>query len=657
MLLPYLKGKVWERLHDHGFRYQTLAEGLYDLEMVLKLEKKNEKQFNNKHSSNKLRFSGQCNYCHKQGHKRVECRKRINDKQQTPMVNENSTYRRNNFIKKNNSVDLPLIGIGIDGGNYTALLDTGANIDIIRESVALRHNCEIKPNNNVIRQVFGSETKTLGSVNVKIMLKKKTYVLKLMCVKEIYIDNIYDIILDANSIAKLNMNINLSKKEVTIDNKLVDLIEVVSFKTFNISNLMLKQPVIDMVESINKICDIKPKLKEFIDKSDEHVESVFTASRQQFLTNTPHKFVKYQVPIKLRKYFDEELDYLIENKIIVPSDTPYLHNMILVKKSDNTYRTCIDRRETNKVTVVDQYPVGDLRETLSSLQGYTLFSTIDIKKAFQLIAIQPENQDCFGIYSYRGTYKYTKLPFGYVNSAQIFQRSIDSCLLKRELTKYAKAYFDDILVKTNLSVEHHLEVVASVLSVLMESRLSINLKKCKIACKAIEFLGHLIDGNRMSPSHANKECIKNMKVDKSITGIKRFLGATGFFCNLIPNYSYLCQPLTDLLSPKNKFTWTSVQDKAVEVLKSALSKCVVSHPNFNEPFEIYIDSSLFHHGAVIMQRDSNNVLVLVRFWSMKRKFTKKHRLSVYVELEGIVQLCRKFKYYLLGNKNIIQGVP
>uniref|UniRef100_A0A0K0FBS9 Endonuclease n=1 Tax=Strongyloides venezuelensis TaxID=75913 RepID=A0A0K0FBS9_STRVS len=671
MMLPFLKGRAWSRLYNHGYRYQTLSEGLYDLECAVKIDKPAEKSRLNKNSQITQKFTGECNYCHKVGHKAARCHTRINDAKKalntTADITKNTSnvsnssnkyqpqiYHRNNFILKSENVKLPLIEVNISKGCYTALIDTGANVGIIRESITLRHGLEVTPCDDIVRQTFGTESRSLGKTVVSVKIKDKICELELLCVKDIYMDDIYDLLLDTNAIVKFNLNINLAQKKIIMDKKSIDLIEVVKPNSHNMNNIMLREPMISNEEAFKKLNEVLPKLPEFYESCNSYTESVFTAPRQSFYTDIPHKFVRYHIPVKLLKYIDEELDYLIDNKIIIPSDTPYLHNMILVKKSDNTYRPCSDMRETNKITVVDQYPVADLRETLSSLQGYTLFSTIDIKKAFQLIAIQPEDQPRFGIYCHRGTFQYTKLPFGYVNSAQIFQRAIDSCLQKGNLNKVAKAYFDDILVRTNQSIEHHIKTVASVLSVLIECNLAVNFKKCRFACKSIEFLGHLIDGNGMSPSHANRECIRNMKIEKSITGIKRFLGATGFFCNLIPSYSRLCEPLTFLLSPKNQFKWTNSQDKAIEALKSALiENCTVAHPNFNLPFEIYVDSSMSHHGAVIMQRDKNNVLLPVRYWSMKRKFTKKHRSSVYVELEGIVQLCRRFKYYLLGNKNIV----
>uniref|UniRef100_A0A0K0FFF9 RNA-directed DNA polymerase n=1 Tax=Strongyloides venezuelensis TaxID=75913 RepID=A0A0K0FFF9_STRVS len=349
---------------------------------------------------------------------------------------------------------------------------------------------------------------------------------------------------------------------------------------------------------------------------------------------------------------DDEIDKLIEMGIIIPMETPYLHNLILVRKSNDEYRPCLDMRPTNAVTVVDSYPVGNMHEILSDLYGNTLFSSLDIRQAYYQISIPKINQVRFGLYTDRGTYVYTRLPFGYVNSGQIIQRYLDRVLGLGHLRCFARAYYDDIIIKTHSGLEDHLIKVGEVMEALSKKRLSLNIQKCQIAHDSPEFLGQLITPQGIQPAYGNKQTIKNLRVERSITGIKRFLGCIGFFNYIIPNYSKMCGPLTFPLSKRNKdgkWSWTSEQDDAVDKLKKILlSDERVVHPQFDKPFYVYVDSSELYHGAVICQEDSHGKLKVVRYWSKKRTHSKKLRSSVYIELQGIVEVVRKFRNYFIG---------
>ena len=53
---------------------------------------------------------------------------------------------------------------------------------------------------------------------------------------------------------------------------------------------------------------------------------------------------------------------MVEDGVARPSNSPWAHNVILVKKKDGIQRFVVDYRELNKVTVKDSYPMPDVRE-------------------------------------------------------------------------------------------------------------------------------------------------------------------------------------------------------------------------------------------------------------------------------------------------------
>ena len=61
-------------------------------------------------------------------------------------------------------------------------------------------------------------------------------------------------------------------------------------------------------------------------------------------------------------------------------------------------------------------------------------------------------------------------------------------------------------------------------------------------------------------------------------------------------------PLTKLMSPKLPFKWTDVEQKAFDEIKEHISsESLLTHPDFNKPFDVYTDASDRQLGAVILQ--------------------------------------------------------
>ena len=56
------------------------------------------------------------------------------------------------------------------------------------------------------------------------------------------------------------------------------------------------------------------------------------------------------------------------------------------------------------------------------------------------------------------------------------------------------------------------------------------------------------------------------------------------------------------LTGKGSFVWTDRQQNAFDTLKSVMAAdCLNAYPDYNKPFEIYIDASNHQLGATIIQ--------------------------------------------------------
>ena len=78
--------------------------------------------------------------------------------------------------------------------------------------------------------------------------------------------------------------------------------------------------------------------------------------------------------------------------MIQPSDSPWSPPIVLAKKKDGSVRFCIDYRKVNSVTWKDAYPLPRIDDTLDTLAGSKLFSTLDLITGYWQVEIAEQDR-------------------------------------------------------------------------------------------------------------------------------------------------------------------------------------------------------------------------------------------------------------------------
>ena len=136
---------------------------------------------------------------------------------------------------------------------------------------------------------------------------------------------------------------------------------------------------------------------------------------------------------------------MLEMGVIERSEAPYASPLVLVKKSDNTYRVCVNFKELNKITVFDPQPMMSPDDIFPRLAGSKIYSSFDFCKGYYGIPMQEESKDYTTFVCSRGLMRFKVMPFGIVNSGSTYNRMIRKLL---DGSHNLESYVDDVLRHT-----------------------------------------------------------------------------------------------------------------------------------------------------------------------------------------------------------------
>ena len=349
-----------------------------------------------------------------------------------------------------------------------------------------------------------------------------------------------------------------------------------------------------------------------------------------------------------RESVEKEFLQLEKSGVIRRSSSGWASPLHIVTKKDGSYRPCGDYRQLNLHTIHDAYPMPLIKDVVSRFSGSTVFSSIDLSKAYHQFPVNPEDIPKTAVTTPFGNFEYLFMPFGLRNAAQTLQRFMDTIF--RDVP-YASAYLDDIIVASTNNHSHS-EHLHKVLTILNDNNLQINLDKCSFFQERIRFLGHILSASGSEPFPERLDVIRRFPLPTTVTQLRSFLGTVNYCHRFIPNSSNLTAPLSALnKGHKNTvITWTAQSRQAFEIVKDSLSNIRTLHyPSPDLPYTLTTDASDIAAGAVLHQlKDSTPQPI--EFFSRKFSITESKYSTFDRELLAVYLAVRHFSHLLEGRK-------
>jgi RNase H-like domain found in reverse transcriptase/Reverse transcriptase (RNA-dependent DNA polymerase) len=389
----------------------------------------------------------------------------------------------------------------------------------------------------------------------------------------------------------------------------------------------------------------------------ENSDLTFTSKVKHQIRTTDDRPIyskSYRYPRAMQQEINDQIQKLLDDKIIRPSISPYSSPVWVVpKKLDASgkrkHRMVIDYRKLNEVTVEDKYPIPRIDEILDNLGKCTYFTTLDLAQGFHQIEVDSNSIEKTAFSVNNGHFEYLRMPFGLKNAPATFQRMMDE-ILKEYLYRFCFVYMDDIVIFSK-SLHDHIIHIKMIFQKLRNVNLKIQLDKSEFLCKEVAFLGHLITPEGIKPNPSKIDAIQKYPIPRTIKEIKSFMGLVGYYRRFISNFAKLTSPLTKCLKKGSKI---NINDpdyiESFENCKELLINApILKYPDFEKPFRLTTDASNVAIGGVLSQNNQP-----IGYYSRTLNSAEKNYSTIEKELLAVIACCKHFRPYLFGKKFTIE---
>lgn len=344
----------------------------------------------------------------------------------------------------------------------------------------------------------------------------------------------------------------------------------------------------------------------------EYIEVTRPAPAQEPKHSVLHHIVTKKPPVAERarrlspvraRAARKEFEHLLAEGICEQSSSEWASPLHMILKKDKSWRPCGDYRRLNKITVPGRYPVPHIHDFAHRLNGSSIFTTLDLTKAFHQIPIAPEDRCKTAIITLFGLYEFKRMTFGLCNAAQSFQRLMDTVLRGLD---YAFCYIDDILIASKDQQQHE-QHIREVLKRLQRHGLSINLPKCVFGAAEVHYLGFCINKDGITAIRDRVTAIMDYPKPKTVMELCRFLDLINFYRRFVKNAAAAQAPLHSLTEgavkrDKRPIKWNPETEHAFTECKRQLSEAtLLVHPLEGAPLLLCTDASDVAMGATLQQ--------------------------------------------------------
>ncbi|GKC46295.1 reverse transcriptase domain-containing protein [Tanacetum coccineum] len=298
----------------------------------------------------------------------------------------------------------------------------------------------------------------------------------------------------------------------------------------------------------------------------------------------------------------------------------WLSNPVMVKKSDGSWRMCVDFTDLNKACPQDCYPLPEIDWKVESLCGYPFKCFLKVYKGYHQIQMAKDDEEKTAFHTSQGVYCYTKMPFGLKNAGATYQRLVDNAF-EGQVGRNLEVYVDDLVIKSHTEDELVRDIVET-FRALRKINMKLNPKKCTFGATEGMFLGYLIEPDGIKPCPEKTKAVIQLPSPRTMKEVHSLNGKLAGLNRFLSKSADKSLPLFKTLkkcTKKGDFCWTTEAEEAFTQHIAALPTLVAPRPG--EELIMYLSAT---HGAIsaVLLTDRDSVQTPVYFVSKALKETE-----------------------------------
>ena len=130
--------------------------------------------------------------------------------------------------------------------------------------------------------------------------------------------------------------------------------------------------------------------------------------------------------------------------------------------------------------------------------------------------------------------------------------------------------------------------------------------KCNFLKRHIQYLGHIVLGEGITPLLEKLISIQKMLPPKNPKEIKQFVGLIVYYRKFVPRFSDLARPLNALTRKNVELEWTQKCQESFKLLKTNLvTDPILTYPDPNLPYVLFTDASKYAWACILTQEKTH----------------------------------------------------
>jgi hypothetical protein len=182
--------------------------------------------------------------------------------------------------------------------------------------------------------------------------------------------------------------------------------------------------------------------------------------------------------------------------------------------------------------------------------------------------------------------------------------------------------------------------------------MTLKLSKCSFGKKEIEYLGFIVGNGKIVPNPSKVQALVDLAEPRTKKGVRSILAMFRFYCHLIPRFSEICIPLSDLTqkNASNDVKFGDVEREAFQRLKQSLIESTgIYSPDYSKGFIVTCDASEKAIAGCLSQIGDDGLDHPVAFTSSKLDPIKSRWSCIEREAYACLHALKIFDFFIYGS--------